>query len=72
MEGCNRVHGNGRLQLCVRQVRALALRLLSECDGHVGRVEPAEQRYFILVKPVVGERAYLPGAPCHPPRQYIV
>ena len=37
MEGCNRVHGNGRLQLCVRQVRALALRLLSECDGHVGR-----------------------------------
>jgi hypothetical protein len=35
MEGCDRVHG--RLQLCVRQVRALALRLLSECDGHVGR-----------------------------------
>ena len=25
------------LQLCVRQVRALALRVLSECDGHVGR-----------------------------------
>ena len=23
--------------MCVRQVRALALRLLSECDGHVGR-----------------------------------
>ena len=35
MEGCNRVHGS--LQLCVRQVRALALRVLSECDGHVGR-----------------------------------
>ena len=23
--------------MCVRQVRAVALRLLSECDGHVGR-----------------------------------